>query len=232
MPAACAPEQPCTGGNSLSPYGMYGCASTSAMALPQHSSMLAPASLPLQLLLPQQQLGATSQVHLPALSAAPAALGSFSQPLQASAATDSLSDALLMMQLQLQAGGGGLGATSPVQDGAPSLAYAHTLGGNAEPLMGFDCQPLVPHAQVQGLIRHQWQLSAAAFNPAGPACSLAMPTAPGALAAAEVADCEGDGDLDMLSAVVDMRLELLLAMREELLAKRRMSAAMGAGMLM
>jgi hypothetical protein len=66
---------------------------------------------------------------------------------------------------------------------------------------------------------------------------LATPAVPGVLAA-EVSDCQcdGEGDLDMLSAVLDMKLELLLAVREEMLAKRRLFAAMaqlgGAGMLM
>jgi hypothetical protein len=182
--------------------------------------MLAPASLPLQLLLPQQHLGASSQAQLPVLSADPAALGS-------STATDSLSDALLLRQLQLQASSG-LGATSLVLDGAEALAGAHTLGTGvgAQPFMGFDCQ--LAH-QVQDHRCLQLQLSAAVFNPAGPACTLAMPSVPDALGAAEVSGCDGEVDLDVLSALVDMKLELLLALHHEMLAKRRLSAAMGAG---
>jgi hypothetical protein len=161
------------------------------------------------------------------LQQATTALAAASAPLPATPTPDSSMFASTSLGEQ-----GWVSHCSPYSTSLVSGLAAYFM--NEQPSQLHFGSPPPPVDMLQG---HQMHLPAAAFGAPSPAAGVMhMPASPPALAtaAAVVAGSsdEDTGDLDGLTAALDAQLLLLMAKREELLASRRLSAALNAGLLL
>lgn len=170
-------------------------------------------------------------------------------------ATDSLSNTLLQLQLQLQLqqATSAVAAAAPLPMGPTPDGGMYTSTGLGEQgwashcstygtglVSGLAAYPAMGPTQVhfaspqEDLLQVQMPLTATCLGSASPAAVLAMPATAPALAAAAAGSSDDDNisSMDDLTAALDAQLLLLIAKREELLAKRVVSAAFSAGLLM